>query len=258
MVVCCAWHWRQPNITSTIRIRIFLYVFYTGARRKFTNVGKFRFGFRKCISIKLGTYSLCVLSKTKKKKEAGKRRTKLYFAKKWHPIMCDMRFRVAHAIRIHTAIWWVGLRCHNGTATWPTAATQCFRFDLNRVQIKLKPKRKTFSLNENGKNLPVVCCEFGGEIGVSGRRWWQQQQRLLRTWFWAFEQSSFFRFSRSFFFFDLIRLSCEMISDGDRMVFYTRGKHVKLFAYELIRTGTDTRWDSDWKQKMERGDREMR
>lgn len=70
-------------------------------------VGKFRFGFCKCISIKLVAYTVdtrarAYVGRNKRKKKMWKKHwAKLYLAKEWHRIMCDMRFCFVHARRIH-------------------------------------------------------------------------------------------------------------------------------------------------------------
>lgn len=59
-------------------------------------------------------------------------------------------------------------------------------------KLNLNQRGKPIVCTKMAQNLPVVCCESGGEIGVSGRRGVETATaRLLRTWFWAFEQSSF-------------------------------------------------------------------
>lgn len=167
-------------------------------RRELSNIGKFRCGFRKCISIKLGAIRCTMRTRCsrvnrwaeqprRKKKYAKKRKSKLYFTKERHPapasycgrhafLFCSCQTHTLHIVAV-VARWWLGLWCHNGNATWPTAvattAAQCFRYDLNRVQIKLKPKRKTFSLNENSKNF---ACER--ELW---RRQWQQAKVAIAT-----------------------------------------------------------------------------
>lgn len=142
-------------------------------RRKLSNIGKFRFGFRKCISIKLETIRCPMPSlrlrvsetrttTTTKKKQEAKDGVGTLLSSSASILLCAtcvfLLFMPDAYYSQCCLWWWLGLWCHNGIATWPTAvataATQCFRYDLNRVQIKLKPKRKTFSLNENGKSLP--------------------------------------------------------------------------------------------------------